>query len=163
VTPAPSLVGLLVCSAAYVPCQEARGSGINAGQNFYIENVLEELDAPGEWFYDADKQLLYVYPNGTDLTSAVVTLPIANAIVTVNGTAASPAQNISFIGLTFTQVRWAPVCGCGQCVSAQPPRNYCVDLPPPPCTVPLHLPGGVRSAKRRRLVSIQHYAKCPTN
>ncbi len=130
-TPAPSLVGLLVCSAAYVPCQEARGSGINAGQHFYIENVLEELDAPGEWFYDADKQLLYVYPNGTDLTSAVVTLPIANAIVTVNGTADSPAQNISFLGLTFTQVRWAPVWGlwavCQRSASAQVLRS-----PPPP-------------------------------
>jgi hypothetical protein len=38
--------------------QEARGSGINPGQHFYIENVLEELDTPGEWFFDYAAQLL---------------------------------------------------------------------------------------------------------
>lgn len=25
---------------------------------------------PGEWFYDADAGALYVYPNGTDLSTA---------------------------------------------------------------------------------------------
>ena len=29
------------------------------------ENLLEELDAPGEYFYDKQEKKLYLYPNGT--------------------------------------------------------------------------------------------------
>ncbi|MEA3368489.1 MAG: signaling protein, partial [Planctomycetota bacterium] len=28
----------------------------------FVENVFEELDAPGEWYLDADKHVLYFYP-----------------------------------------------------------------------------------------------------
>jgi len=30
--------------------QGSRGG--NAGQEFFVENVLDELDAPGEWYHD---------------------------------------------------------------------------------------------------------------
>ena len=30
-----------------------------------MENVLEELDAPGEWYFDKDAMMLYYYHNGT--------------------------------------------------------------------------------------------------
>lgn len=33
---------------------------------WYIENVLSELDVPGEFFFDRKSNLLYVYPNHTD-------------------------------------------------------------------------------------------------
>lgn len=37
------------------------------GWGFYIDNKLEELDAPGEWFYDNTSQRVYFHPpNGTD-------------------------------------------------------------------------------------------------
>jgi hypothetical protein len=32
----------------------------------YIENVLEECDSPGEYFYDAEEEALYYTFNGTD-------------------------------------------------------------------------------------------------
>ena len=50
--PPPAPGATLRIDFGYGGYQEARGSGINAGQRFYIENVAEELDAPGEWFYD---------------------------------------------------------------------------------------------------------------
>jgi parallel beta-helix repeat protein len=34
------------------------------GWGFYIDNKLEELDAPGEWFYDAAAGKVYFYPPG---------------------------------------------------------------------------------------------------
>ncbi|MEM9399717.1 MAG: PDZ domain-containing protein [Verrucomicrobiota bacterium] len=38
-----------------------------------VENVFEELDVAGEWFYDLAAQTLYCYPNaGVDLTTAKV-------------------------------------------------------------------------------------------
>jgi parallel beta-helix repeat protein len=34
------------------------------GWGFYIDNKFEELDAPGEWFYDAAAGKVYLYPPG---------------------------------------------------------------------------------------------------
>jgi hypothetical protein len=32
------------------------------GGDWYVEGIFEELDSPGEFFYDTDKKLLYFYP-----------------------------------------------------------------------------------------------------
>ena len=49
---------------SYGGFQEARGC--KTGKDWYIENIFEELDAPGEWFYDKEEQKLYLFPNGTE-------------------------------------------------------------------------------------------------
>jgi hypothetical protein len=88
--------------------QEARGSGINRGQHFYIEGVREELDVPGEWHYDAARGVLAVFPNGTDLATAEGVVPLADEVVVVNGSQGAPrayATDISFTGFTFTHSR----------------------------------------------------------
>ncbi|MDD4102396.1 MAG: right-handed parallel beta-helix repeat-containing protein [Kiritimatiellae bacterium] len=36
--------------------------GIAADRPFYVLNLLEELDSPGEWFLDRDSGMLYVWP-----------------------------------------------------------------------------------------------------
>jgi hypothetical protein len=36
--------------------------GIRPGQRFYVENVLEELDSPGEYYVDRAAGLVYVWP-----------------------------------------------------------------------------------------------------
>ncbi len=43
---------------------EFDGHGINGGDHntYYFTNVLEELDAPGEWYVDRKAGKLYVYP-----------------------------------------------------------------------------------------------------
>ena len=44
---------------------------INPRCRFYIENVLEELDAPGEWYYDRKARELYYKPaKGVDVAKA---------------------------------------------------------------------------------------------
>jgi hypothetical protein len=40
---------------------------------WYIENILSELDIPGEFFFDHRTNLLYVYPNSTMFDSVVNT------------------------------------------------------------------------------------------
>ena len=40
--------------------QDARGWSVTPQSSFYVENVLEELDSEGEWFFEEDKFLLYV-------------------------------------------------------------------------------------------------------
>ena len=39
-------------------------SGGHPGGDFFIENVMEELDYPGEFFFDTRAQKLYLYHNG---------------------------------------------------------------------------------------------------
>ena len=39
----------------------------------FVENIFEELDAPGEWFFDRKAGMLYYYPpKGVDLNRALV-------------------------------------------------------------------------------------------
>jgi hypothetical protein len=69
---------------------------------------FQELDVPGEWYYDAAAGELYVFPNNTDLAAAEIAIPVVDTIVTVNGSQGGVglyASNISFIGFTFTQSR----------------------------------------------------------
>ena len=40
--------------------------GIRVGQQFYVYNLLEELDKPGEWYLDRTSGILYFYPPDHD-------------------------------------------------------------------------------------------------
>jgi hypothetical protein len=43
------------------------------GWHFYIDNKFEELDAPGEWYYDSAAHKVYFYPPaGTDPTTLLI-------------------------------------------------------------------------------------------
>lgn len=70
---------------------------------FFIENVLDELDAPGEWFFDHDAHKLYLWYNATgapptDGSISVTQLPV---LINSTGTQAKPVVGLSFLGLTF--------------------------------------------------------------
>ena len=60
--------------------QHGRGGAVSS---FYVENQLELLDSPGEWFFDEANQTLYVWPNGTDAAGASAA---ATAAATATGT-----------------------------------------------------------------------------
>jgi hypothetical protein len=67
-----------------------------------VENVFEELDAPGEWFYDKDEKTLYYYPpGGVDLASASVEIVRLKHLVEFRGTKADPVRFIRLEGLVF--------------------------------------------------------------
>ena len=80
--------------------QESRGGSIS-NNHFYVENVLEELDTPGEWYYDPIDSRLYFYPNTTNnKPGREVVAPLLSAIVRVEG-----ASRVVFRGFTFTETR----------------------------------------------------------
>ena len=85
--------------------QDARGSD-DAGE-FYVENVMEELDAVGEWFFDDATQTLFFNYNATAGTapptdgSIVAIASSAVGIVNITAPMAAPATGISFKGLGF--------------------------------------------------------------
>ncbi|SDU76727.1 PDZ domain-containing protein [Jiangella alkaliphila] len=74
------------------------------GSKRVVENIFEELDAPSEWFYDAQTGELYFYPPaGLDVSTATVEGAGLDELITVTGAgAAEPAGHLSFEGITFT-------------------------------------------------------------
>ena len=69
---------------------------------FFVENVFEELDAPGEWYLDRDEGILYLYPEqGVDLQAALVEVPLLEQIIRMVGSQAAPVRHVSFRGLRF--------------------------------------------------------------
>ncbi|MCF3108263.1 right-handed parallel beta-helix repeat-containing protein [Niabella sp. CC-SYL272] len=68
----------------------------------FVENIVEELDAPGEWFLDRSKNELYYYPP-KDLrlqAAAVVVAALKNSIV-LKGTREEPLRRVRLEGLDF--------------------------------------------------------------
>ncbi|MDR0414978.1 MAG: right-handed parallel beta-helix repeat-containing protein [Prevotellaceae bacterium] len=83
--------------------QNNRQSGWH-NANRMVENIFEELDAPGEWFYDAAKSTLYYYPlKGEDVKTAVFESPQVKHLIEIRGGEDAPVQNITFEELDFTQ------------------------------------------------------------
>jgi hypothetical protein len=72
-------------------------------QCFYLENALEFLDLPGEWYLDETADVLYYMPRaGEDMTRATVVAPMLQTLASVNGTStADQAGYLWFQGLTF--------------------------------------------------------------
>ena len=77
--------------------------GINRGIQF-VENVFDELDAPGEWFLNSKTHTLYFYPPaGLDLKNAVVEATRLRTLVEFRGDEEHPVKWITLRGLIFRQ------------------------------------------------------------
>jgi hypothetical protein len=72
------------------------------GRFRFVENIFEELDAPGEWFLDAKTNTLYYYPPAdVDLATATIEGVRLRHLVEFRGTAEAPVQFVALKGLTF--------------------------------------------------------------
>jgi hypothetical protein len=81
--------------------QNNRGGAIHKTIRF-VENIFEELDAPGEWFLDAKTHTLYFYPPaGLDLATATIEATRLRTLVEFIGTAEKPVRFVTLRGLTF--------------------------------------------------------------
>ena len=85
--------------------QNNRQSGLHP-ENRMVENIFEELDTPGEWFFDRDEKILYYYPlEGEQPATAVFETPQLKHLIEVRGTQAAPAENIVIRNLNLTQTQ----------------------------------------------------------
>ncbi|MDB2607084.1 peptide-binding protein, partial [Zobellia sp.] len=64
-----------------------------------VENIFEELDAPGEWFHDESTQTLYYMPEDvTDLNKAKVEVVRLKQLIDFQGSMDHPIKHISLQG-----------------------------------------------------------------
>jgi Right handed beta helix region len=71
---------------------------------YFIENVFEELDAPGEWFLDTRANVLYYKPEaGLNLEQARIEVPQIESVVRFAGTQDSPVEYITIQNVRFVQ------------------------------------------------------------
>jgi hypothetical protein len=78
-------------------------------QRYFIENLREGLDAPGEWYLDrAAGELSYIPLAGEDMSKAEVIAPVAEKFVVFAGDAASGqhVKHITLSGLSFQYSSW---------------------------------------------------------
>lgn len=74
---------------------------------FHFENAYEFLDQPGEWYLDADKDLLFYKPLlGADIGSLDIIVPVTETLLSINGNLEHPVKNIVFEGLVFEHSNW---------------------------------------------------------
>jgi hypothetical protein len=82
--------------------QNNRRMGMHERHRF-VENVFEELDAPGEWYFDAaNRRLFFDPPQGVDLRKATVEAAGIRHLVEFRGTREKPIRFVTLHGLTFT-------------------------------------------------------------
>ena len=79
-----------------------RPSGINPQRRF-VENIFEELDAPGEWYLDREERVVYLYPPADiDVPSATTVFSGIDRLIEIVGE--SPAKAVEKVrvqGLRF--------------------------------------------------------------
>ena len=86
-----------------------RINGFEAKPRYFLENHPALLDAPGEWYLDAEAGAVTYRPMaGEKLAGVEVVAPVAKGLLVVRGEAGKPVTNLRFEGLTFEHCAWLP-------------------------------------------------------
>jgi hypothetical protein len=76
---------------------------------YWVENVFEALDTPGQWYLDRPRGALYYLPRpGEEMPSAEIIAPVLPQIVRVVGREGAPVHDLRFEGLIFAHTEWQP-------------------------------------------------------
>ena len=60
--------------------------GLRSGQRYYVFNLLEELDSPGEWYMDKKTGTLYIYPPDDSAQGEVAISLLEQPLIQLNNT-----------------------------------------------------------------------------
>lgn len=92
--------------------------GVTEERRYYVYNLLEELDAPGEWYLDRETGVLYLYPAETMKDDTKIEfITFENPFITVDNAENVLIKNIHFEksigkGIVATDVKNVVVDGC---------------------------------------------------
>ena len=79
------------------------GNAPNVGKGFYIENAMELLDQPGEFYFDKENKRIYYYPFAEeDMTTAQCYVGVCETMLHIQGT----NKNNRVDGLTFENIQF---------------------------------------------------------
>ncbi|MBI3987863.1 MAG: right-handed parallel beta-helix repeat-containing protein, partial [Lentisphaerae bacterium] len=117
------------------------------GAPYYVENVGEALEKPGEWYLDRPSgRLTYLPRGGETIKTADIVAPRLPQLAILRGDAArgKPIEHVQFEGLTFSHSEWVP----GQEALTAAPQAAC------------HIPGALSFRHARqcgvRQCAIEH-------
>jgi len=83
--------------------QNNRQSGLSR-DNRMVENIFEELDTPGEWYFNKPESTLYYYPMpDEDIRNAKFEAPQLKHLIELRGTERNPVRNITIQNIELTQ------------------------------------------------------------
>ena len=72
----------------------------------FVENIFEELDAPGEWYFDNLQQKIYYYPSAeNEIMAGSVELSRLKTLIHLQGDESSPLKNITIRKIKFAQTK----------------------------------------------------------
>jgi hypothetical protein len=72
---------------------------LGTGSRYYVQNALEFLDAPGEFYHDTSAGYLYYMPRELPIQ---VEVPLTTTLISISGSSqSSMARSLRFEGLTF--------------------------------------------------------------
>jgi hypothetical protein len=76
---------------------------------YWVENVFEALETPGQWYLDRPRGVLYYLPRpGEEMASAEIIAPRLSQVVRAVGRAGTPVHDLRFEGLIFAHTEWQP-------------------------------------------------------
>jgi hypothetical protein len=76
---------------------------------YWVENVFEALDTPGQWYLDRPQGRLYYLPRpGEEIPSAEIIAPRLPDVMRVLGRSGAPVHDLRFEGLVFAHTEWQP-------------------------------------------------------
>ena len=80
------------------------------GCRYFVENVFEALDEPGEWYLDRPEGKLYYLPKrGETPGSAEVIAPRLEQVLRLEGKPGKPVRDVRFEGISFAHTQyWLP-------------------------------------------------------
>ncbi len=74
---------------------------------YYLENVREFCDQPGEWYADFEQRKVYYRPStGDSINATTGIIPLAEKLLVIQGNEDQHAAYISFEGITFEHSSW---------------------------------------------------------
>lgn len=80
---------------------------LDPGDQYYLENTFETLDAPGEWYLEQATGRLYYWPRPGEKPGAFTAMaPVLQQLIRLEGTATQTVHQVSFRGLTFAHTEW---------------------------------------------------------
>lgn len=82
-----------------------------SGAPYYVENVFEALDAPGQWYLDRREGLLYYLPcEGETIDTTEAYAPVLDHVLALRGDMISgkAVSHVHFRDLTFSHTEWTP-------------------------------------------------------